>query len=126
MRIALTLYCCDREAISWVATTGSINSSDVRDLMIESVKRRFGLISRFAQADRVAVRRMARPTPAPWRPKSPWCRVRRRSKAPQTTDVIDKARLDQHATSVPAALLGDPPVVCRARSGLPRAPFSPR
>ena len=45
MRIAFTLDCCDREAISWVATTGSINSSDVCDLMIESVERRFGLVS---------------------------------------------------------------------------------
>src|SRR5215467_11629619 len=46
VRIAFTLDCCDREAISWVATTGSINSSDIRDLIIESVERRFGLISR--------------------------------------------------------------------------------
>jgi putative transposase len=44
VRIAFTLDCCDREAISWVATTGGINSSDVRDLMIESVERRFGLV----------------------------------------------------------------------------------
>jgi transposase InsO family protein len=29
-----------------VATTGSINSSDIRDLMIESAERRFGLIDR--------------------------------------------------------------------------------
>jgi putative transposase len=46
VRIAFTLDGCDREAISWVATTGSINSSDIRDLMIESVERRFGLINR--------------------------------------------------------------------------------
>jgi transposase InsO family protein len=45
LRIVFTLDCCDREAISWVATTGSINSSDVCDLMIESVERRFGLVS---------------------------------------------------------------------------------
>ena len=44
VRIAFTLDCCDREAISWVATTGGINSSDIRDLMIESVERRFGLV----------------------------------------------------------------------------------
>ena len=37
VRIAFTLDCCDREAISWVATTGGIDSSDIRDLMIESV-----------------------------------------------------------------------------------------
>ena len=46
VRIAFTLDCCDREAISWVATTGGIDSSDIRDLMIESVERRFGLIDR--------------------------------------------------------------------------------
>jgi putative transposase len=44
VRIAFTLDCCDREAICWVATTGSINSSDIRDLMVESVERRFGLV----------------------------------------------------------------------------------
>src|SRR5262249_27682031 len=45
LRIAFTLDCCDREAISWVATTGGINSSDIRDLMIESLERRFGLVN---------------------------------------------------------------------------------
>jgi len=42
VRIAFTLDCCDREAISWVATTGGINSSDIRDLMVESVERLLG------------------------------------------------------------------------------------
>ena len=46
MRIAFTLDCCDREAISWVATTGGINSGDIRDLMLESVERRFGQVDR--------------------------------------------------------------------------------
>jgi len=46
VRVAFTLDCCDREAISWVATTGGIGSGDVRDLMIESVERRFGLVNR--------------------------------------------------------------------------------
>jgi putative transposase len=46
VRIAFTLDCCDREAISWVATTGGIDSSDIRDLMIDSVERRFGLIDK--------------------------------------------------------------------------------
>ena len=44
VRIAFALDCCDREAISWVATTGGINSGDIRDLMIDSVERRFGLV----------------------------------------------------------------------------------
>jgi transposase InsO family protein len=54
VRVALTLDCCDREATSWVATTGGINSGDIRDLMIESVEQRFGLTPP-AAANRVAV-----------------------------------------------------------------------
>jgi len=50
VRIAFSLDCCDREAISWVATTGGIDSSDIRDLMIESVERRFGQVNRLPQA----------------------------------------------------------------------------
>jgi putative transposase len=46
VRIAFTLDCCDREAISWVATTGGIDSGDIRDLMVESIERRFGLVNR--------------------------------------------------------------------------------
>ena len=46
VRVAFTLDCCDREAISWVATTGGIDGSDIRDLMVESVERRFGLVNR--------------------------------------------------------------------------------
>jgi len=46
VRIAFTLDCCDREAISWVATTGGIEAGDIRDLMVESVERRFGLMDR--------------------------------------------------------------------------------
>jgi putative transposase len=46
VRIAFTLDCCEREAISWVATTGGINSSDIRDLMVESVESRFGSVNK--------------------------------------------------------------------------------
>ena len=45
VRIAFTLDCCDREAISWIATTGGIDAGDIRDLMVESVERRFGLVN---------------------------------------------------------------------------------
>ena len=48
VRIAFTLDCCDREAISWVATTGGIEGGDIRDLMVESVERRFGLVDKLA------------------------------------------------------------------------------
>jgi len=50
VRIAFTLDCCDREAISWIATTGAINSSDIRDLMIESLERRFGLVDKLPKS----------------------------------------------------------------------------
>lgn len=46
VRVAFTLDCCDREAIAHVATTGGITSEDIRDLMVESVERRFGKIDR--------------------------------------------------------------------------------
>jgi putative transposase len=49
VRIAFTLDCCDSEAIFWVATTGGIDSSDIRDLMVVSVERRFGLVDKLAQ-----------------------------------------------------------------------------
>jgi putative transposase len=81
-RIAFTLDCCDREAISWVATTGGIDSSDIRDLMVESVERRFGLVGKLPQP---ICRTTARPIPpgkpVPWRDISAWCRARHRSKA---------------------------------------------
>ena len=49
MRIVFTLDCCDREAISWVTTTGGIGGGDIRDLMIESIERRYGLVDRVPQ-----------------------------------------------------------------------------
>jgi transposase InsO family protein len=42
VRVAFALDCCDREIISHVATTGGITGEMVRDLMVESVERRFG------------------------------------------------------------------------------------
>jgi len=42
VRIAFALDCCDREAMSWVATTGGIDGSMVRDLMVEAIETRFG------------------------------------------------------------------------------------
>jgi hypothetical protein len=46
VKIAFIRVCCDREAISGVATTGGIDSADIRDGMIESVERRFGSVNR--------------------------------------------------------------------------------
>jgi transposase InsO family protein len=42
VRIAFALDCCDREAMSWVATTGGITGDLLRDLMVEAVESRFG------------------------------------------------------------------------------------
>ena len=53
VRIAFTLDCCDREAIAWVATTGGIDSSGIRDRMVGCVERRFGLVDKL-------------PTPIEW------------------------------------------------------------
>lgn len=53
VRIAFALDCCDREAMAWVATTGGISGGDIRDLMVQSVEARFGLVNRL-------------PTPIEW------------------------------------------------------------
>ena len=45
VRIAFALDCCDREAMSWVATTGGITGDMVRDLMVEAVEARFGTVA---------------------------------------------------------------------------------
>src|SRR5258708_21358014 len=45
VRVALALDCCDREAMSWVATTGGITGDMVRDLMVEAVESRFGTVA---------------------------------------------------------------------------------
>jgi putative transposase len=41
VRVAFALDCCDREAMSWVATTGGISGDLVRDLMVEAIDTRF-------------------------------------------------------------------------------------
>jgi transposase InsO family protein len=46
VRVAFSLDCCDREMISFVATTGGISSAMVCDLMIQSVEHRFGGVER--------------------------------------------------------------------------------
>ncbi len=42
VRVAFALDCCDREAMSWVATSGGIDGAMVRDLMLEAIEARFG------------------------------------------------------------------------------------
>jgi putative transposase len=38
--------CCDREIMSYVATTGGISGDMVRDLMAESIEARFGMVEK--------------------------------------------------------------------------------
>jgi len=42
VRIAFALDCCDREVMSWVATTKGIDAGLVGDLMMQAVEKRFG------------------------------------------------------------------------------------
>jgi putative transposase len=46
VRVAFSLDCCDREAMSFLATTAGISSEDVRDLMVAAVEHRFGRVNR--------------------------------------------------------------------------------
>jgi putative transposase len=42
VRVAFALDCCDREVMSWVATTKGIDAKLVGDLMMQAVENRFG------------------------------------------------------------------------------------
>lgn len=42
VRVAFALDCCDREVMSWVATTKGIDSNLIGDLMMQAVEYRFG------------------------------------------------------------------------------------
>ncbi|MFA9462609.1 DDE-type integrase/transposase/recombinase, partial [Thiohalorhabdus methylotrophus] len=44
--VAFSLDCCDREAMSFVATTKGIDGDLVRDLMVASLEHRFGPVAR--------------------------------------------------------------------------------
>jgi putative transposase len=46
VRVAFALDCCDREQISFVATTKGIKGEDVQDLMLLAVETRFGDVNR--------------------------------------------------------------------------------
>ena len=46
VRVAFALDCRDREAMSWVGTTGGISGDDVRDLTVAAVEHRSGRVNR--------------------------------------------------------------------------------
>jgi putative transposase len=45
IRIIFAMDCCDREILSYLATTGGITSEMVKDLMTEAIEYRFGLVA---------------------------------------------------------------------------------
>jgi len=46
VQVAFSLDCCDREALSFVAISGWINASMIRDLMVQCVEYRFGPVEK--------------------------------------------------------------------------------
>lgn len=44
--VAFSLDCCDREVMSYIATTAGISGEMIRDLMAETIESRFGLVDR--------------------------------------------------------------------------------
>ncbi len=46
IRVAFSMDCCDREIMSYVATTGGITGDMVRDLIAEAIDARFGPVDR--------------------------------------------------------------------------------
>lgn len=46
VRVAFSMDCCDREVISYVASTAGISGDMVRDLAAETIESRFGLVDR--------------------------------------------------------------------------------
>jgi len=45
VRVAFTQHCCDREAISWVATTRGIDAILIKDMLVAAIEQGFGQIS---------------------------------------------------------------------------------
>lgn len=46
IRVAFSMDCCDREVMSYVATTGGISGDLIRDLIAESIEARFGMVDK--------------------------------------------------------------------------------
>lgn len=44
VRVVFSLDCCDREVMSYVATTKGISASLVQDVLVESMENRFGMV----------------------------------------------------------------------------------
>ena len=44
IRVAFSMDCCDREVMSYTATTGGVSGDMVRDMMVEAIEDRFGRV----------------------------------------------------------------------------------
>ena len=44
VRVAFSMDCCDREIMSYIATTGGISGDMIKDLMAEAIDSRFGFV----------------------------------------------------------------------------------
>jgi len=49
VRVTFSLDCCDRQAISFAATTAGISGELVRDVMVQTLNKRFGQVERIPQ-----------------------------------------------------------------------------
>ena len=48
IRVVFCMDCSDREVLSYIATTGGISGHHIRDLMVDAIEYRFGLIDKLA------------------------------------------------------------------------------
>jgi putative transposase len=110
VRVAFALDCCDREAMSFVATTAGITGEDVRDLIVAAVEHRFGRVNYLPSTIEwltdiacpgldpgAAATSPARPAALP--ETSVWCRERRRWKARKATAWPRRSRARSSATT---------------------------
>lgn len=56
LRVTFALDCCDREAMSWAATTGGHSGDVVRDVMLAAVEHRFGNVQKRLRKSNVTFR----------------------------------------------------------------------
>ena len=128
VRVAFALDCCDREAMSFIATTGGIAGEHVQDLIVAAVEHRFGLVNRL-------------PNPVEWLSDNGSCYVAKDTRkfardigleprttpieSPQSTDEFEQLFLS--TGSIILLLTGDHVAQSRARRCKPcRAAYDSR
>ncbi|MGF6267102.1 transposase InsO family protein [Paraburkholderia youngii] len=111
LRVTFALDCCDREAMSWAATTGCHSGDVVRDVMLAAVENGFGNVSKA-------------PAEIEWLTDngSGYTADRTRSWRGDCWDTQSKIRLERR-TDLTRAGIGRAALAltCRSGSGVPRA-----